>query len=88
MSRITQYQQLSVTGKLLSPLLLVFLGLWTAGTIGFGYFIEKHNGRLWCDSELSTGTTFIIEIPIYQLEPEVELGVELGVERTPSQLNR
>jgi two-component system, NtrC family, sensor kinase len=38
MIRLTKYQQLSVVSKFLSPLLLAFLGLWTAGTIGFGYF--------------------------------------------------
>jgi two-component system, NtrC family, sensor kinase len=36
-----QYQKLSVAGKLLSPLLLVFLSLWTAGTLGFGYFARN-----------------------------------------------
>ncbi len=48
--------------------------------ISYHVIIEKHNGRLWCDSEVGTGTAFMIEIPIYQLEPEAELEVELEVE--------
>jgi two-component system, NtrC family, sensor kinase len=33
-----KYVKLPVSVKLLTPILIVFLSLWTAGTLGFGYF--------------------------------------------------
>ncbi|MDY7020297.1 MAG: HAMP domain-containing protein, partial [Cyanobacteriota bacterium] len=35
------YEQLSVSVKLLLPILAVFLSLWTAGTVAFGYFARN-----------------------------------------------
>ena len=37
-----RYTRLPVSLKLLSPLLLAFLSLWTAGTVGFGYFARNN----------------------------------------------
>jgi two-component system, NtrC family, sensor kinase len=38
----SRYARLPVSVKLLSPLLLAFLSLWTAGTLGFGYFARNN----------------------------------------------
>lgn len=38
----SRYARLPVAAKLLSPLLLAFLSLWTAGTLGFGYFARNN----------------------------------------------
>ncbi|WP_341734432.1 ATP-binding protein [Microcoleus sp. EPA2] len=38
----SRYAQLPVAVKLLSPLLLAFLSLWTAGTLSFGYFARNN----------------------------------------------
>ena len=38
----SKYARLPVSVKLLSPLLLAFLTLWTAGTLGFGYFARNN----------------------------------------------
>ncbi|TAG86681.1 MAG: HAMP domain-containing protein [Oscillatoriales cyanobacterium] len=38
----SRYARLPVAVKLLSPLLLAFLSLWTAGTLGFGYFARNN----------------------------------------------
>lgn len=32
------------------------------------YFVERHNGKLWFDSELGKGTTFYVVLPINQPE--------------------
>ena len=45
--------------------------------ISYQVIIEKHHGRLWCNSELGKGTSFMIEIPIYQLKSDVGFNVEL-----------
>ncbi|MEG4347303.1 ATP-binding protein [Microcoleus sp. A003_D6] len=37
----SRYARLPVSVKLLSPLLLAFLSLWTVGTLGFGYFARN-----------------------------------------------
>ncbi|AFZ02109.1 ATP-binding protein [Calothrix sp. PCC 6303] len=37
-----RYKKLPVSVKLLFPPLIIFLSLWTAGTIGFGYFAKKN----------------------------------------------
>lgn len=37
----THYAKLSVAAKILVPWLGVFLGMWTLGTLGFGYFFTK-----------------------------------------------
>jgi two-component system, NtrC family, sensor kinase len=38
----SRYSRLPVSIKLLSPLLLAFMSLWTAGTLGFGYFARNN----------------------------------------------
>ncbi len=38
----SRYARLPVSVKLLSPLLLAFLSLWTTGTLGFGYFARNN----------------------------------------------
>jgi len=38
----SRYARLPVSVKLLSPLLLAFLSLWTVGTLGFGYFARNN----------------------------------------------
>lgn len=35
------YSKLSLKAKIMLPLLSVFLGMWTAGTLGFGYFFTS-----------------------------------------------
>jgi signal transduction histidine kinase/CheY-like chemotaxis protein len=42
MNSIGHYSRLPVTVKLLSPILATFLGLWTAGILGFG-FVARNN---------------------------------------------
>jgi two-component system, NtrC family, sensor kinase len=37
-----RYVRLPISVKLLSPLLVAFLSLWTAGTLGFGYLARKN----------------------------------------------
>ncbi len=32
--------------------------------------VEKHGGKIWCDSTLGQGTKFMIEIPVYPIAPE------------------
>jgi two-component system, NtrC family, sensor kinase len=38
-------------------------------SISYQIVKEKHDGKIWCDSTPGEGTTFVIEIPIHQLEP-------------------
>ncbi|MEG4495833.1 hypothetical protein QUA89_02185 [Microcoleus sp. F10-B4] len=38
----SRYARLPVSVKLLSPLLLSFLSLWTVGTLGLGYFARNN----------------------------------------------
>jgi two-component system, NtrC family, sensor kinase len=40
MALLAKYGQLPVAIKLLSPVLIAFLGLWTIGTVSFGYFAK------------------------------------------------
>jgi two-component system, NtrC family, sensor kinase len=40
MTLLTKYGKLPVAIKLLSPVLMAFLGLWTLGTVSFGYFAK------------------------------------------------
>ncbi len=40
MALLTKYGKLPVAIKLLSPVLIAFLGLWTLGTVSFGYFAK------------------------------------------------
>lgn len=35
-------------------------------SISYQVITEKHGGKLWCESNLETGTQFIIEIPIHR----------------------
>jgi two-component system, NtrC family, sensor kinase len=35
-------------------------------SISYQIIIEQHGGKLWCDSTLGEGTTFIVEMPIRQ----------------------
>jgi signal transduction histidine kinase len=37
-------------------------------SISYQIVIEKHHGKIWCDSTPGEGTTFVVEIPIHQLE--------------------
>ncbi|MBE9177682.1 HAMP domain-containing protein [Oculatella sp. LEGE 06141] len=41
----SQYKRLPVSVKLLSPLLILFLSLWTSGTVGVGYFTRNNLER-------------------------------------------
>jgi two-component system, NtrC family, sensor kinase len=36
-------------------------------SISYQIIVEKHQGKLWCNSELGKGTEFVIEIPILQM---------------------
>jgi signal transduction histidine kinase len=38
-------------------------------SISYKIVIEKHRGKIWCDSTLGEGTKFVIEIPVHQPEP-------------------
>jgi two-component system, NtrC family, sensor kinase len=38
-------------------------------SISYQIATEKHHGKIWCDSTSGEGTTFVVEIPIRQLEP-------------------
>ncbi len=38
-------------------------------SISYKIVIEKHHGKIWCDSTLGEGTKFVIEIPVHQPEP-------------------
>lgn len=42
-------------------------------SISHQIIVEKHNGKLWCHSQLGEGTEFVIEIPVWQPEPREEL---------------
>jgi len=37
-------------------------------SISYKIVIEKHHGKMWCDSTLGEGTKFMIEIPVHQPE--------------------
>ncbi|MBN3873561.1 sensor histidine kinase [Nostoc sp. JL33] len=37
-------------------------------SITYKIVIEKHHGKMWCDSTLGEGTKFMIEIPVHQPE--------------------
>ncbi|MEH1873366.1 sensor histidine kinase [Nostoc sp.] len=37
-------------------------------SITYKIVIEKHHGKMWCDSTLGKGTKFMIEIPVHQPE--------------------
>ncbi|MEH2384146.1 MAG: ATP-binding protein [Nostoc sp.] len=37
-------------------------------SISYKIVIEKHHGKIWCDSTLGEGTKFVIEIPVHQPE--------------------
>jgi len=41
-------------------------------SISYKIITEKHQGRLWCDSEVGGGTKFAIELPIRQAEANIE----------------
>jgi two-component system, NtrC family, sensor kinase len=40
-------------------------------SISYQVVIEKHGGKLWCDSTLGEGTNFVIEIPIHQTDVDL-----------------
>ncbi len=37
-------------------------------SISYQIVMKKHHGKIWCDSTPGEGTTFVVEIPIHQLE--------------------
>ncbi|NJR66502.1 MAG: HAMP domain-containing histidine kinase [Leptolyngbyaceae cyanobacterium CRU_2_3] len=39
-------------------------------SISYQIVVEKHKGKMWCNSTEDEGTKFMIEIPIYQPEPK------------------
>jgi signal transduction histidine kinase len=43
-------------------------------SISYQIVVEKHNGRIDCQSQLGTGTQFTIEIPIQQKKQGTEIG--------------
>ena len=49
-------------------------------SISYQIVVEKHNGRLLCNSGLGQGTEFVIEIPLYQPEPSGRLNGEIDME--------
>jgi two-component system, NtrC family, sensor kinase len=38
-------------------------------SISYQIVTEKHHGKIWCDCTSGEGTTFVVDIPICQLEP-------------------
>lgn len=38
-------------------------------SISYQVVTEKHHGKIWCDSTPGEGSTFVVEIPIHQIEP-------------------
>jgi PAS domain S-box-containing protein len=40
-------------------------------SIGYQIIVEKHQGRIWCESEVGTGTEFFMQIPLRQ--PDLDL---------------
>ncbi|MEM1393607.1 MAG: HAMP domain-containing sensor histidine kinase, partial [Cyanobacteria bacterium P01_H01_bin.150] len=36
-------------------------------SISYQIIVEKHRGKLYCDSKPGEGTEFVIEIPVFQL---------------------
>ncbi|WP_219729840.1 GAF domain-containing protein [Sodalinema gerasimenkoae] len=40
-------------------------------SIGYQIIVEKHRGRIWCESEPGKGTEFLMQIPLHQ--PEFDL---------------
>jgi two-component system, NtrC family, sensor kinase len=38
-------------------------------SISYQIVTETHRGKIWCDATPGEGTTFVVEIPIHQLEP-------------------
>ncbi|WP_088240253.1 hypothetical protein [Calothrix rhizosoleniae] len=38
---LSKYSQLSLKAKILLPLLFTFLGIWSVGTVSFGYFFSQ-----------------------------------------------
>ena len=64
----TAYTKLSLKGKILLPLLLVCLGMWTVGTVSFGYFFTH---RL--ENKLKVETEDVAAILLQAFEREKQL---------------
>ena len=64
----TAYTKLSLKGKILLPLLLVCLGMWTVGTVSFGYFFTH---RL--ENKLKAETEDVAAILLQAFEREKQL---------------
>ncbi len=39
-------------------------------SISYQIVVEKHGGKIWCDSTLGQGTKFMIEIPVHPIVPQ------------------
>jgi two-component system, NtrC family, sensor kinase len=66
----THYAQLSVTAKILVPWLGIFLGMWTVGTFGFGYFSTK---RLEQNAIRATEELSSVVVEDFQQKKELQL---------------
>ena len=62
------YSKLSLKTKILLPLLLVLMSIWTAGTISFGYFFS-----LYLEKKLRAETKGVASLITDRLEREKEL---------------
>jgi len=49
-------------------------------SISYQIVTQKHHGKIWCDSIPGTGTTFVIEIPVRQLEPTLAETLQSNLE--------
>ncbi|NEO85366.1 MAG: sensor histidine kinase [Spirulina sp. SIO3F2] len=59
----------AIRGKLFDPFFTtkpVGQGTGLGLAISYQIIVEQHHGRLYCESELGAGTTFVIELPIRQ----------------------